>query len=43
MADLDVGRDGVVWGCSNEGVVVSRVGISEDNFNGVSWQTADSD
>ena len=37
MIDLDVGRDGVVWGCDENGVAAMREGITADEKNGLNW------
>jgi len=37
MVDLDVGRDGIVWGCTELGTPVVREGITRDQVGGVSW------
>jgi hypothetical protein len=37
MADLDVGRDGMVWGCDANGTPVVREGITLENHNGAAW------
>jgi hypothetical protein len=39
MADLDVGRDGIVWGCTaNSQQIVIRKGITPDEISGTSWE-----
>jgi hypothetical protein len=38
MADLDVGRDGIVWGCTaNSQQIVIRKGITPDEISGTEW------
>jgi hypothetical protein len=37
MIDLDVGRDGTVWGCDEHENIVMREGITEDEKNGLNW------
>jgi len=37
MTDLDVGRDGMVWGCANSGTIIYRKGITEDEISGTQW------
>jgi hypothetical protein len=37
MTDLDVGRDGIVWGCDANGVPVVREGITQTEHNGNKW------
>jgi hypothetical protein len=37
MEDLDVGRDGMVWACTESGEILHRVGISDDNISGTQW------
>jgi len=37
MADLDVGRDGIVWGCDVNGAPVVREGITEFEHSGLNW------
>jgi hypothetical protein len=41
MADLDVGRDGIVWGCDVNGMPVVREGITESEHSGLTWRSAD--
>jgi hypothetical protein len=43
MADLDVGRDGIVWGCTESGVPVVRTGITPDEISGTAWTVEQSD
>jgi len=38
MKDLDVGRDGLLWGCTANGMPVTRTGITQDQISGVAWQ-----
>jgi hypothetical protein len=37
MTDLDVGRDGMVWGCAASGKIVYRKGITKDDVSGTDW------
>lgn len=39
MTDLDVGRDGIVWGCTESGKPVVRTGITKDSISGNAWVT----
>jgi hypothetical protein len=41
MKDLDVGRDGMVWGCTASGKIIYRAGISVDELSGTEWITED--
>jgi len=38
MADLDVGRDGIVWGCTANGTPIARIDVHPDNMDGESWR-----
>jgi hypothetical protein len=38
MVDLDVGRDGLLWGCTENGLPVVRTGVTQDQIKGVAWQ-----
>jgi hypothetical protein len=37
MADLDVGRDGIVWGCTEGNKPVVRTGVTPDEISGTEW------
>jgi len=37
MKDLDVGRDGIVWGCTQGGATVLRTGVTTDEISGTAW------
>jgi hypothetical protein len=39
MTDLDVGRDGIVWGCTASRKPVVRTGITKDSISGSAWVT----
>jgi hypothetical protein len=41
MTDLDVGRDGMVWGCTASNKIVYRSGIDADTLSGTEWITED--
>lgn len=42
MADLDVGRDGIVWGCTADSQsIVVRKGITPDEISGTSWEVTE--
>lgn len=42
MIDLDVGRDGIVWGCTQSNVPVVRTGVTVDEISGTAWQVENS-
>ena len=41
MNDLDVGRDGMVWGCTASNKIIYRAGITADEISGTEWKVED--